>query len=121
MMSASVQEQQQQQQLYRNQVYWVWLSPGTILLVTGGNMLVARSAVAQRWSSEEILVHEGECYTVERNGWLCLRTAKNIKQGSFISVATIAPAPAGNYLRRLIGKLRAFRTKAVVCGSPLSH
>jgi hypothetical protein len=120
MMSASLQEQQQQQ-LYGNQVYWVWLTRGTILLGTGGNMLIARSVVAERSLPEEILLYEGECYTVERNGWLCLRADKSVPRGSFIRIAAISPAPAANALRRLIGKLRIFRTKAAVCGSPISH
>lgn len=119
MMSASVQQQRISMQLRGNQVYWVWAARGAILLATGGTALIARQAIAEYMFCGEILLQEGECYAVERSGWLCLRADKrNAGRGDLIEIAMIEPATAGNCLRRLIGKLGLFRKKAATRGSP---
>jgi hypothetical protein len=119
MMSASVQQQQLSMQLRGNQVYWVWAARGAILLAAGGSVLVAWQAVAEYIFCGEILLQEGECYAVERSGWLCLRADKrSAERGDLIEIAMIEPATTGNYWRRLIEKFGLFRKKAATCGSP---
>lgn len=112
-MSASVQRQSpqaQQQQLSGTQVYWVWLARGTMLLAAGGNVRAAPAATAEVAFPPEVSLQEGECLNVERSGWFCLRAGRSPASGSanaaaavsIASVTYVAPARAGNFLRRLI-------------------
>jgi hypothetical protein len=108
----------EQQQIVGNQGCLLWARKGSLLLVNSGSMLVARSADAERLFTDGILLHEGECYTAERSGWLCLRGGKGAGPANVTTLLHIEPPPSSNFLRRLIGR---FRTKSAACGSPLAN
>jgi hypothetical protein len=103
----------EQQQIAGNQEGLIWVRKGSLLLVRSGSMLVARTADVERLFAEGILLHEGDCYTAERSGWLCLRGGAN--SSNLSTFLCIEPIPRSNFLRRLIGR---FRSKPAACPSP---
>ncbi|HEY4071725.1 MAG TPA: hypothetical protein VGM52_01345 [Herbaspirillum sp.] len=108
----------EQQQIIGNREGLIWTRKGSLLLVNSGSMLVARAAGPERLFTDGILLHEGECYTVERSGWLCVRNGKGAGSGQVTALLRIEPITRSNFLRRLIGR---FRTKSAACSSPLAN
>ena len=114
----------EQQQIIGNQECLIWARKGSLLLVNSGSMLVARAADTERLFTDGILLHEGECYTVEHSGWLCVRNeqgkgkGKSAGSGQVTTLLHIEPIPRSNFLRRLISR---FRSKSAACPSPIAN
>jgi hypothetical protein len=108
----------EQQYAVGNQEGLIWARKGSLLLVNSGSMRVARATDAGRLFTDGILLHEGECHTAERSGWLCVRSEKGAGSGN-VTFLHIEALPRGNFLRRLIGR---FRTKlAAARPSPVAN
>lgn len=105
MSSNAESKQQYQQQLSGDQVSVLWLEKGAMLLVTCGSMIVAPSANAERTMIDGILLHEGECHTVARSGWLCMRGGAVSSLHRTATIMRIDPIPGTNWWRRLLGNI----------------
>ena len=99
-------QQEQQQRLYENQAYWIWLARDSMLLAARGGVRIERAAVIDGACSREISLHEGECHTLESAGWICLRAGQRAQDEDFAEVVCISPPPAASGLRRLVAKWR---------------
>ena len=83
----------------------LWLEKGAMLLVTCGSMIVAHSTDTGRIMIDGILLHEGECHTVARSGWLCVRGGAASGLHRTATIMRIDPLPGTNWWRRLFGNI----------------